>query len=191
VLKEEGIIRIVVPNLHQVVLEYLNAFDNYKSSPSEISKADFDWASIELLDQMVREESGGEMLKYLQQENILNTFTITKRIGKSFLGLNKKTTQKSKEKTNLNDFVKKNLLKLIGINWNEYQFLKFRRIGENHKWMYDELSLSYLLKKNGFNKITIQSGDTSMLENWEDHSSLDMQDNSLRKPDSIIIEAVK
>ena len=80
VLKHNGIIRIAVPDLETIAVEYLrnlqlaiegdkNAFHNYK------------WIKLELFDQMVRNKSGGEMGKYLQQSSIPNEEYVFQRIG--------------------------------------------------------------------------------------------------------------
>ena len=58
--------------------------------------------------------------------------------------------------------------------------------------MYDDFSLFNTLKDLGFTNIKIQTGNTSYNNEWYKYSSLDMdQDEKLRKPDSLIIEALK
>ena len=61
VLKPEGIIRIVVPDLENICNEYLNILKLAKKDDSYKEK--YEWIVNELLDQMVRIKSGGRMLE--------------------------------------------------------------------------------------------------------------------------------
>ena len=192
VLKKEGVIRIVIPDLRTITLEYLNAFEKHNNNPNKETEANYRWSVIELIDQMVRDESGGEMLKYWCNDNISNYTTLEKRTGLTKSDLNKFSLPNNQYKLSLKDKVFKIILKLIGISWNEFEMLKFYKIGERHKWMYDSISISTLLSTAGFSKITIQSGNTSYIKDWGKYSSLDVNsENKLRKPDSLIIEGIK
>lgn len=56
ILKKNGILRIVVPDLENIIKEYIKILD----SPNESSKAyKHEWITIELLDQMTRMQMGG------------------------------------------------------------------------------------------------------------------------------------
>lgn len=191
VLKPGGIIRVVVPDLKSIVEEYLKAFHLYNQNPNEYNEANYNWFVIELLDQLVREESGGEMLKYWSHENIINTDTLENRVGNGFKKFKgSKIESYSKPKT-FKDKIKCQLLRFLGMEWNEYQKINFYKIGEKHKWMYDEISLGILLKNNGFTSIKVQDGHTSFFKEWAIFSALDIEDDKLRKPDSLILEAIK
>lgn len=66
-----------------------------------------------------------------------------------------------------------------------------RRRGETHQWMYDRVSLSVLLSKLGFQNITIQSYNTSIIPNWIAYG-LDMDENgNPHKQKSLYIESEK
>jgi predicted SAM-dependent methyltransferase len=191
VLKPGAIIRVVIPDLKCLAEEYLKAFHVYKLEPSEYNEANYNWFVIELIDQLVRDESGGEMLKYWTKENILNTDTLENRIGnvfKKFSGLN---INSYTSPITFKDKIKCRILNLLGIEWIEYQKLNFYKIGERHKWMYDEVSLNILLKNIGFTSIKVQNGHTSYFSEWSNYSSLDLDGEKLRKPDSLIVEAIK
>ncbi|OKH11236.1 class I SAM-dependent methyltransferase [[Limnothrix rosea] IAM M-220] len=79
VLVPKGTIRVVVPDLEQIVRCYLQKLEGV----AEHSKfrPDYDWILVELFDQMVREQSGGEMKKLLTAEQIPNQEFILERIG--------------------------------------------------------------------------------------------------------------
>jgi predicted SAM-dependent methyltransferase len=192
VLKKEGVIRVVIPDLRTITSEYLNAIEKYNNNPNKETEENYRWSVIELIDQMVRDESGGEMLKYWCNGNITNYATLEKRTGLKKSDLNKFSLSNNQYKLSPKDRVIRFILKLIGISWIEFEMLKFYKIGERHKWMYDSISISILLSQSGFRNITIQSGKTSYVKDWEKYSSLDVSsENRLRKPDSLIIEAIK
>ncbi len=65
------------------------------------------------------------------------------------------------------------------------------KIGELHRWMYDEFSLSRLLGEAGFTRIKKRAYNTSMIPNLS-HYGLDEDDEGKeRKPGSLYVEAVK
>lgn len=191
VLKQGAFIRIVVPDLKSIAEKYISAFYEFKKNPSDYNEANYNWFVIELLDQMVREESGGEMLKYWVNENILNPDTLENRMGNVFRNFSGLKLSSYSPPSSIKDKIKSRVLKLLGIEWIDYHRLGFYKIGERHKWMYDEVSLTILLEKIGFTSIKVQTGMTSYFSEWANYSSLDMEENKLRKPDSLIIEAKK
>jgi predicted SAM-dependent methyltransferase len=192
VLKKGGGIRIVIPDLKTIVEEYLKCYATAKEKEDKLGEANYEWSMIELIDQLVREESGGEMLKYWGRETLINEETLEKRIGSVYKKYRNFNPNQTKPILTLKEKIIKFFLKRIDIEWEDYVKMKFYKIGERHKWMYDDFSLSLLLQKNGFEKIKIQTGDTSYMSGWNKYSNLDTnEDNSLRKPDSIIIEAIK
>ncbi len=67
VLKPNGIIRVVVPDLENIVNEYSKLLKENIEHSGELSAANYDWIMLELYDQTVRNYSGGQMAEYLQQ----------------------------------------------------------------------------------------------------------------------------
>ena len=65
ILKKDGILRIVVPDLENICREYIKSIDLYHQN--EEDKQKHSWMTIELIDQMVRWDSGGEMKKYMKR----------------------------------------------------------------------------------------------------------------------------
>src|SRR5262249_1869985 len=80
VLKPGGIIRVGVPDLERLCRLYLEKLECALSGQDSAAR-DYDWLMLELYDQCVREESGGEMLRYLQQRPLRNERFIVERIG--------------------------------------------------------------------------------------------------------------
>lgn len=212
VLKVNGIIRIAVPDLETIVKEYLNNLQLAMEGDVE-AKYNYEWIKLELFDQMVRNESGGDMKNYLYQPIVKNESYVFKRIGsegkiirESFL--NKKVLvqdvkKKIKPKVSiLKLFLRKGKRVITKIKvWGtksslteqETKALKigqFRLGGEIHQWMYDRYSLSELLSQVGFSDIKVCSAFESEIQNWEAYQ-LDVIDSEVRKPDSLFMEAKK
>lgn len=85
VLKPGGIIRIAVPDLEKYSEKYIASVEALENGGSPENYANHQWAIIELIDQMVRMKSGGEMGKYWQQSEILNSEYIENRVGYEFI----------------------------------------------------------------------------------------------------------
>ena len=72
VLRPGGVMRIVVPDLEIIAslyLEKLRRIDRQR----EQTIADYRWMTLELLDQMVRDRSGGLMGQYMTNPHIVNS----------------------------------------------------------------------------------------------------------------------
>jgi hypothetical protein len=172
-----------------------------------MNKLNYEWMLLEMYDQTVRNHSGGNMGKYLFQDNIINEEFINERIGeegrairKSYLTfknkeISRKETLVSKTKSdNLFLFFKRKLkgflLKKWDIDDSTLAIGKFRKGGEIHQWMYDRYSLAILLKDAGGNRIQKRDAFTSYLENWSNYN-IDGKEGVIRKPDSLFMEAIK
>jgi predicted SAM-dependent methyltransferase len=210
VMNKNAIIRIAVPDLEMIAKEYLRNLELAISGDIKATN-DYEWIKLELFDQMVRNESGGEMKSYLFQPIIANEPYVFGRIGsegriirESFL--NNKTTSRSEYKHSKTTYFNLFLTKLKHIvarirkkspknnlsasESNALKIGEFRLGGEIHQWMYDRYSLSKLLMDVGFGAIEVCTAFNSEIRNWEDYQ-LDVIDGEVRKPDSIFIEARK
>jgi predicted SAM-dependent methyltransferase len=212
VLQKNGIIRIAVPDLETITKEYLRNLQLALEGNVE-AKHNYEWMKLELFDQMVRNESGGDMKNYLYQPIIENESYVYERIGsegkiirESYLN-KKKLVQDEKKHIQPKMSVLKSLLKkgkrviakIKGrkrknhLTEQETIVLKigqFRLGGEIHQWMYDRYSLSELLSQVGFTEIKVCSAFESEIQNWETYQ-LDVINGEVRKPDSLFMEAIK
>ena len=68
---------------------------------------------------------------------------------------------------------------------------RFRMSGEIHKWMYDQYSLGQLLLEAGFQNPTRKTAFESDIVNWSTFHLDTDPDGSIRKPDSLFMEACK
>ena len=182
ILKPGGLIRISVPDLEQIVRAYLELLDGCLQD-DEIAKKQYDWIVIEMFDQMVRNQSGGEMLKYWQQNPMPAEDFVIQRVGSealNFINLVRNSTPSSEVK-------RQNSSK----EDDPFEIGVFRLSGEVHQWMYDRYSLKVLLTQAGFIEIRQRSADESSIKDFNSYF-LDIEsDGSIRKPDSIFMEAVK
>ena len=79
-LKPGGILRVAVPNLEQICRLYLLKLQHAITNEPDADE-EYDWIVIELLDQCVRERSGGEMVRYLRRKPLPAVDFIIERIG--------------------------------------------------------------------------------------------------------------
>ena len=80
VLKTGGVIRIAVPDLEKIAREYLRNLEAALQGNENATK-NYEWILLELYDQTVRNEPGGEMAKFLFQKRLPNEDYIVERIG--------------------------------------------------------------------------------------------------------------
>lgn len=199
VLVPGGILRVAVPDLEEIVRAYLENLDDARAG-KDGAEARHEWMSIELLDQMVREKSGGEMLAYLSQKSIPAEEFILKRLGKEAVKIieRSRSAKKPDSKNELDErrsnglSILKQLLKRVSL-WNRHdpQTLVFRKGGEVHRWMYDSLSLRRLLAAAGFVEIIQRTAKESYIQGWEKNNLDTEADGSIYKPDSFYMEARK
>lgn len=194
VLLPGGILRVVVPDLEQIVRLYLTALENASQGDRQWD-AHYEWLLLEMYDQTVRTVPGGDMAVYLAQDPLPNEPFVLQRVGKEAeqliaslrqhgLGFQSQSLQVSEQD--------QWLYELLGDrDYQALQIGRFRQGGEVHQWMYDRYSLKQLLEMVGFEQVRIcQPGDSSIPEFAEFHLEVE-PDGAVRKPDSLFVEAKK
>ena len=94
-------------------------------------------------------------------------------------------------------FSLKTIIKQIQWIGNFFPFVQswkigyFRRSGEVHHLLYDDVSMSKLMSDAGFVNINLVSASISGITNWGVYSYLDVESGKERKPDSLYIESTK
>lgn len=205
VLKPNGIIRVVIPDLEAIVKKYIQLLEEIKSGKLE-KQDDYDWMMLEMYDQTVRSYNGGEMGRYLSKRNITNKDFIISRIGleaedywrskksNSFESITKKIMSKK-----LFWFIEQFRIKFARIivlvvagrkSWSAFEEGIFRNSGEIHRWMYDNFSLGRLLKKCNFVNIKVCDAERSNIPDFNSYQ-LDFINGRVRKPDSLFMEGMK
>lgn len=210
VLKPNGVLRIAIPDLEIIAKKYLDFLEQGISNPNdELIRANYEWMKIEMYDQTVRNTSGGNMKKYVRQDNMINEDFVIQRIGEqgrimrnNFLNAknNNKQAQSSEKKNTpsiisriinkLKKVTKNKIIKFLDINPDHIAIGSFRLGGEIHQWMYDRYSLTSLLTHKGGFKIEVRDAFSSYINNWAEYK-IDGKDNVVRKPDSLFIECIK
>lgn len=208
VLTPQGVIRIAVPDLEAITRSYLLALDKARAGV-EGWDHNYDWMLLEMYDQVARNQSGGEMTRYLCKETIANNQFVIDRCGtevRNLIAAGKKIdndfqSEKSASALNLRRKFstlfkpkrwRETMLRLL--LGNEYEALhvgRFRLGGETHHWMYDSYSLEHLLLASGFKNVTVRSASESYIPEWASYNLDTEPDGSVYKPDSLFIEAIK
>lgn len=211
VLRPQGVLRVVVPNLEQIARTYFTALEQ-ASCGSHEWEANYEWILLEMYDQTVRNYSGGEMAAYLSREHIPNEEFVLKRCGieaKNLIAACRQHRQQL-QPLQVSDSQPKRLLKniyrfllhppyrresliksLLGKEYSALQLGRFRQAGEVHQWMYDRYSLSILLKKCGLENIIQRTATESYIANWMSFNLDTEADGAIYKPDSLYMEALK
>jgi len=210
VLKRNGIIRIVVPDLENIVDEYKRFLSECRTNPNKISETNYDWIILEMYDQTVRNYTGGQMGKFLKQEKLVNEQYLIQRgmcninrlIPQNLFFKTKKIFNDTDKVTGLIAFVqrvigytKRKIVKgkkklVLSVLGQKYRIGDFRLGGEVHQWMYDSYSLGRMLKDVGFRDIKIKNSYESDIPDWSTFN-LDVKDGIPYAPCALFMEAKK
>ena len=166
VLKPDGVIRLALPDLEGLVREYLRILETV-TSDNRVDDLDYDWIMLELYDQSTRNNSGGEMAKFLKNLKADERSFVRSRIGleaENFWTDDQSSTNHSRLDLVVKSIVSGRLLRRVRemlSGWlvfliagrqalYDYRVGLFRGRGEVHQWMYDRYSLKRLLDRAGF-----------------------------------------
>ena len=207
VLRPGGVLRIVVPDLETICRLYLENLDAaWQGEGGAVER--YQWMKLELLDQMVRRQSGGCMGPFLAElpaDTDLAKFIAT-RFGKEVATAKQAgdapqdqspcpTAKNQSRGTWWNrtlSRIKASLLKRL-LTANQLRHLadaEFRGQGEIHQWMYDRQSLRELCQQAGFRQFELRSAEESFDSQFATFN-LDAMESAVRKPDSIFCECRK
>ena len=209
VLKPNGTLRVVIPDLELLVRNYLGKLEEVRLG-SEKEYVNYEWTVIHLLDQLVRANSGGEMARFLSERNDLDLEFIIDTCGDEVAEIARESRAKkiktplknngsatTKKKSRIKGIIRQTL-KVICNKYKKVQCsdedefdkqVAFRRTGEVHQWMYDEISLKKLLLDCGFINILLTSATESSIENWSSFNLDTSKDGSIFHTDSLFMEA--
>lgn len=211
VLRPQGVLRVVVPDLEQIAKYYLTSLEKAIAGSSEWV-SNYEWILLEMYDQTVRNYPGGEMANYLFKTQIDNEVFIVDRCGieiKKIIEFARQPQHESeaaKEQEgkfkHLAKFLyrcfrypsyrRELLLKLLlGKEYSSLQMGRFRQSGEVHQWMYDRYSLALIIKKCGLENIIQRTATESYISNWVSFNLDTEADGTVYKPDSLFMEAIK
>ena len=202
VLAPGGVLRIVVPDLETIARLYLQKHEQAWSG-DEDAAVDYNWMKMELLDQLVRDQSGGRMGPYMASSAIENSDFVRQRVGDEFSVCRATTKIETVRKPSLmlrfrtvtrafrERWARRCVRWLLGRK--KAAALReglFRGQGEIHRWMYDRYSLRQLCSQFGFADFKVCTAFQSGIEDYVQYH-LDADQEAIRKPDSLFIECVK
>jgi predicted SAM-dependent methyltransferase len=198
VLKPQGIVRIVVPDLEGLCKEYLRVLDLPDGDRKKNDQ--YEWIVIELLDQMVRAETYGEMgefyTKLNQGEDSGLREYVQSRVGKiPDTSPVKLSWQDQLQQLTFQEIYSKFIylyLKVVSAllpkNLRSMVFVE-TMIGERHRWMYDSYGLQRMLEKVGFSQVQSVTYQESAIPNFNADCLDCSEDGSAYKVNSIYVEA--
>ncbi|MBX7050501.1 MAG: methyltransferase domain-containing protein [Flavobacteriales bacterium] len=201
VLKSGGTIRIAIPDLEQIAINYLK-YLNAAAQGDQQSVFRYHWSVMEMYDQVVRTKSGGEMSAWLRNLRPEEAAFLIERNGKEIQDILDEMKNAPAHSTgttytlgqrlqSLPSSIKHRLLRLLmGEDYQLYTTAKFRSQGEIHQWMYDRFSLAELLSSCGFENPVVRTAFESAVPDWKKYG-LDGDGTQVRKPDSLFMEATR
>jgi len=183
VLAPGGLLRVAVPDMEGIARAYLQALELAEQDAAEQhnahSEADarHEWMLVELVDQLTRHVRGGEMMEFWRRNPVPAREFILSRVGA--------------EARHMMDNAAPSPPRIPATPPSPLEVGRFRLSGECHLWMYDRRSLARLLREIGFTDIRVTSAGESALADFARYG-LDVEpDGSVRKPDSLFMEARK
>lgn len=183
VLKPGGVCRVAVPDLEEICRQYLSTLEQAVEDPTEIRLQRYRWMRLELLDQMVRQRSGGKMRIALEGGDFDPAF-LKERMADQFEHYWAKAGSADAGRR------KKSISKRIKEFFSPPK--PPQKSGEAHLWMYDRLSLKLVFEKAGFVSPQRCAWDESRIPNWvEENLDRSQHGGGPRKPDSIYFEGLK
>ena len=209
VLRPGGTIRVVVPDLEQVARLYLDALARAQTGDPEWAGR-YEWMMLELYDQTVRERSGGEMARYLQQPMVPSAAFVLERAGDEARHIMEAAARKRasagprarqpSRRAGIICRIRRFLFEpvsrretvarwLLGPAYEYHRLGQFRRGGEVHLWMYDRYSLGVLLGRAGFENPRPVAAGESRIPDWNSYELDTDQQGAARKPESLYMEA--
>lgn len=200
VLAQGGVLRVVVPDLERACRAYLATLEAARAAEA-LAAENHEWMVVELVDQLARERSGGEMLDYLRRTPLPNEAFVRARIGEQAAEiLDRRGQPRSPWRRRLRsafralrDRYEQAIARaLLGRNAARALSIgRFRLSGEAHQWMYDSHSLGQLLRAVGFARTIEQSAHSSLIPDWTTFHLDATAEGRITRPDSLYVEAVK
>lgn len=198
VLRPEGILRVVVPDLQRIARAYLEALTHAQAGEPGWDQ-NYEWSVLMLYDQAVRSRPGGQMLEYLRRPDVPNRAYVLEQCGSEMARL-MEDARVAREKESPGGILqtlkrwcsrpnrRKWAQSLFGRPYLAQRLGKFRLAGEIHQWMYDPHSLGCLLAAAGLSRIVQQTATTSYVPDWSAfHLDTDV-DGQAYKPESLFME---
>lgn len=187
-LRPGGVVRIVVPDLEGVARAYLASLERAAALGTSRSRWEHRWMTVELLDQLVRETSGGAMRRWWSCDPVPARTLIEERLGEE---ARRGLAAAAAARTAAGEAPLDPAEILAVEPASPRAAARFAGRGERHRWMYDRLSLGDLLTAAGFTAVGVTAAAESRIPGFA-AACLDTDAaGNPRKPDSLYLEGVK
>jgi predicted SAM-dependent methyltransferase len=208
VLKPGGILRVVCPDLAEICGTYLSEYELSKA----VGEASFRHRHLiaELVDQMVRSQPGGQLAVLWGNVPLLDREWLAQRMGyvadaavnckpAGAASVIRKLVSRAATahgRRAVTERLRTNTLCAFATLLGGRRFAKgvqealFRGAGENHLWMWDEVTLGDKLRQLGFEGVRRCELGDSGIPRWSEFE-LEMRDGVPIKPHSLVMEARK
>lgn len=188
VLAKGGVVRLVVPDLEGIARAYLSSVEKAAAKPSQASRDEHRWMTLELLDQLVRDSSGGLMRRWWSCDPVPARDFLVARIGEEAVsGIAAVAASRAAAEDPPLD--PQAIFQTEQVS--PRAAARFRESGERHRWMYDRVSLVSLLEEIGFRDVRPSDAHASRIPGFVS-ACLDTDESGRpRKPDSLYVEGVK
>jgi predicted SAM-dependent methyltransferase len=179
ILKPNGIVRVVVPDLEQTCREYLRVLDHLADSPG--ARKQYDWVILELLDQLTRTRPSGLMEPYMKQlmsenDQEMLGYVQARTQNTPLPKFERQTTEEKLRGITPAKIITKLIYVYVGMvkrllpSSLRETIVDDSRIGEKHRWMYDRHGMTLLLQECGFTDLQFLSATESQIPGFtEDH----------------------
>lgn len=208
VLKPGGILRVVCPDLAEICGAYRSEYESSRA----VGKASFRHQHLiaELVDQMVRSQPGGQLAALWSRVPLPDRDWVTQRMGyvaesaanRGPAGrtsvihklLSRAVTANGRRA--FAERLRNNTLCAVATLLGGRRFARgvrealFRGTGENHLWMWDEVTLSGKLRELGFEGVRRRQLGESDIPRWAEFE-LEIRHGVPIKPLSLVMEARK
>lgn len=181
VLRPGGILRLVVPDLEAVARLYLDNLERAEAGDAVAGDC-YEWIMLELLDQLTRVRSGGEMVAYWSRRPMPAEDFVRQRAGAEVDGFVREWCAPGRVHPGA---------ARAGEPEDPEEYARFRRSGELHLWMYDRRSLRLLMEEAGFVQVGRVDAATSAIPEFARFHLDELPGGGERKPDSLYMEGVK
>ncbi len=200
ILQSGGVIRLVLPDFQELAQTYLNLRNAGKNECAN-------FLVIEIVDQCVRHESGGELQKFYRrlmevgnQQNEMIGF-IYERTGEdlSIEHCNQKNIGFKRILIRairglLNCIYRLRIRISLSLLPSEFrlQNVSLADVGECHQWLWDFYQLKQSLERAGFTKVTRLSADASLITDFPFYPlDLNLDGKPRKGSESMYVEAIK
>jgi len=200
VLKPGGIFRLAVPDLESKCREYILRLEGFLAEPSDPNRLRYEWAVLDLLDQLVRERPGGQMQKTLDRGEF-DPDQVRHLTGDAY----RRVLERHFPRARPDDTADAPVTtggppKRPWLDWPLAVMRKARvalhrndprYTGEAHKWLWDRVSLQLLLAEHGFIDYRTCTYNESAIPGWEQYDLNTSEYGDYPQEPSVYVEGRK